>query len=160
MLSFLFWNLHRRFLADHLATLARQHDLDFVILAECEMPIQLLLDKLTSRGLTYHEIVGLPKSLAAVTRFETKCLKPQYDNPNLRVSIRKFAHPDHQEILIAIAHLPSQLYSSRASSDLECVTLSHIIRQQEDKAGHTRTVLVGDLNVNPFSDAGCRTLRP
>jgi hypothetical protein len=33
---------------------------------------------------------------------------------------------------------------------MQCVTLSHIIREQEGKAGHSRTVLIGDLNVNPF----------
>jgi len=33
---------------------------------------------------------------------------------------------------------------------LECTNLSNAIVEEERKAGHSRTILVGDLNMNPF----------
>jgi hypothetical protein len=152
MLNFLFWNLNRRTLADHLVSLTVHHDLDFVFLAECTIPPRLLVDRLSTRGKTYFEVAGLPGALGGISRFGAEQLKPQFDSPNLRLALRKFVHPDHPELLIAIAHLPSQLHSSRASADMECVTLSRIIRDEEGKVGHKRTLLIGDLNVNPFND--------
>jgi hypothetical protein len=152
MLNFLFWNLNRRILINHLVNLIVGHDLDFLFLAECHVPIGSLIERLSARGKSYYEVSGLPETLGGISRFGPEHLRRQFDSPNLRLSVRRLVHPEHLEILIVVAHLPSQLYNSRASMDMECVALSRIIRDEEGKAGHNRTLLVGDLNVNPFND--------
>jgi hypothetical protein len=58
--------------------------------------------------------------------------------------------PGQQELLIVIAHLPSGLFFGPDSRSLECVELAHLVVEEERRAGHDRTLLVGDLNLNPF----------
>ena len=47
-------------------------------------------------------------------------------------------------------HLPSKLYWNESSQALESTELARLIVEQEAAAGHARTLLVGDLNMNPF----------
>ena len=42
------------------------------------------------------------------------------------------------------------MYWSSESQAFECAELARIIAFEEDRAGHQRTVLVGDFNMNPF----------
>ena len=58
--------------------------------------------------------------------------------------------PAREEVLIAAAHLPSKFYFSESSQEFECVSFARQIDMQEQTAGHRRTIVVGDLNVNPF----------
>jgi hypothetical protein len=46
--------------------------------------------------------------------------------------------------------MPSKLYWSEHSQALECTVLAQTIQEHESQAGHRRTILVGDLNMNPF----------
>ncbi len=54
------------------------------------------------------------------------------------------------EILLAAVHFPSKHDWSEDSQSLECTMLAEDIRRVEESAGHQQTVLVGDLNMNPF----------
>jgi hypothetical protein len=58
--------------------------------------------------------------------------------------------PASEEVLIAAIHLPSKLYWSEDSLHEASCEISRAIRDEEQKAGHSRTILVGDLNMNPF----------
>lgn len=52
--------------------------------------------------------------------------------------------------MLAAVHLPSKLFWSDESQSFECVELARRIIAEEDRAGHQRTVVVGDLNMNQF----------
>ena len=54
------------------------------------------------------------------------------------------------DVLLAVTHLPSKLYWSSESQSQSCTQLAREIRRCEAESGHTRTILVGDLNMNPF----------
>jgi endonuclease/exonuclease/phosphatase family metal-dependent hydrolase len=45
---------------------------------------------------------------------------------------------------------PSKLYWSDDDQFAECIELAKFIRQIEKDLGHSRTILVGDFNMNPF----------
>jgi hypothetical protein len=47
-------------------------------------------------------------------------------------------------------HFPSKLRWEKEDQAMECTSLSNRIAREEDAVGHRRTVLVGDLNMNPF----------
>ena len=70
-----------------------------------------------------------------------------------RISIRTIELPDRDPVLLAAVHLPSKLHQSGDSQALECKELARQIELEEQKAGHRRTILVGDFNVNPFEAA-------
>jgi hypothetical protein len=49
-----------------------------------------------------------------------------------------------------MANFPSKLYWSKDSQAQECVNLARQISDVEKREGHSMTLLVGDLNMNPF----------
>lgn len=56
------------------------------------------------------------------------------------------ARPDHR----AAAHLPSKRFLTLHDQIVECTRLSEDIRNVEAELGHSRSILAGDLNMNPF----------
>ena len=150
MLRFLFWNLGRRPLRQLVADVARIHSIDILILAECDISPAALLQAMNQGSSEYQLTRGLCESIRVVTKFHAGFLRPVYESK--RISIRKLNLPGQQELLLAMAHLPSGLYFGTESRSLECVELAYAIREEERRAGHRRTVLVGDLNLNPFDE--------
>ena len=90
------------------------------------------------------------EALHVFTRFSSDYIRPIYETD--RLSIRHLNLPGLIDILLAVVHFPSKLHWDEASQAMECVELSSSIRSTERQVGHTRTVLVGDLNMNPFED--------
>lgn len=73
-----------------------------------------------------------------------------------RLTIRSVKLPGVMPLLLVAAHLPSRRHWSAESISAACNILAGDIRQSETDAGHCNTLLVGDLNLNPF-DAGLVT---
>lgn len=146
---FLFWNINRKPLADTVADLADADRIDIVILVECDTdPAALLRGLNRSPQSGFHFSAGLSKAVRIFTRFSRDFLRPTFESD--RVSIRRLALPARSDLLLAVAHLPSKLHWSEDSQAFECTELARQIIGEEDRAGHRRTVLVGDLNMNPF----------
>ena len=152
MTSFLFWNINRKDLQRSIASLARQYDIDVLMLAECEIEVGILLRELNEEGrFGYHYSPGIVcEKIKVFTRFPREFIMP-VDEAD-RLTIRHLRPPESTDILLAIIHSPSKLHWSKSSQAAECTVLSDSIKEAEDRIGHTRTVLVGDLNMNPFED--------
>lgn len=147
---FLFWNINRKPLATLVANLAEIHEIDVVVLAECDTDPATMLQTLNrppGSGFHYPN-AGLCRKITVFTRFSREFLEPVWESE--RVSIRKLTLPARTPVLLAAAHLPSKLYWSGESQGIECQELARQIVAEEQKAGHQRTILVGDLNMNPF----------
>jgi len=56
-------------------------------------------------------------------------------------------------LLIVAVHLPSKLHAGDNDQELRIRQLREDITAQEARSGHQNTVVIGDLNVNPFEDA-------
>jgi hypothetical protein len=151
MVTFLFWNIHKRPLQELIAALANDHQVDVIMLAECRLPEQVLMQTLNTGKAQYHFAHGVCGAVRVFTRFDSRFLAPRYEGE--RVSLRRLTLPSCVEVLLAIVHLPSKFYFSEDTVALECAALSMRIREQEAALGHSRTVVVGDFNMNPF-DAG------
>lgn len=148
MITFLFWNMNRKGLEGPLGILAKAHRIDVIILAECPSSPTIVLKVLNSVSPGFHFPWSLCERIKVFTRFKSRFLRA--DREDERVSIRQLRLPGRQEILIAMAHLPSKLHFDDDSQIFGCIDFADAIREQENKAGHTRTLVVGDLNVNPF----------
>ena len=145
---FLFWNLNRGGLPRSVAHLARQENADILILAECAMPLADLLWELNGELPHYQLAPGNCGHLVFFTRFHPQFLTPIIESH--RVSIRRLWLPAVRHILIAAAHLPSKRDYSDDSQIFESIHLAQLIDQAEHQEGHHRTILIGDLNMNPF----------
>lgn len=151
MITFLFWNLNKKSLEGRVARLAEKHEVDIVILAECSIPPQSMIDALHQRtGRRFNLPFSACEKIVIYTGFPKGFLKAKREGE--RFTIRKLALPGLDDVLIVATHFPSKLFWSKESQAQECVKLSEEIRLAERRVGHSRTILVGDLNMNPFED--------
>ena len=148
MPRFLFWNINKREIPGFVGNLAREEDVDVLILAECAMRPERVLEQLNAERADYQYAWGVCDHLTFFVRFDSRFITPLFESG--RASIRRLTLPARQPIVVAAAHLPSKLSYSDESLFLESVQLSRMIDDVESREGHHRTVLLGDLNMNPF----------
>ena len=149
MTSFLFWNLNGKPLESLVANLARRHEVDVIMLAECETAPARLLRELNRLRTEYHYVPQIGCSrIQLFTRFPGESVPPVWEED--RLSLRHLKLPGLTDILLAVVHFPGKLHFKTESQAFECAELARVIRDQETRLGHSRTVLVGDLNMNPF----------
>src|SRR5712671_2585966 len=145
MPSFMFWNVARKSLPDLIVSLAFANDVDILVLAECQLDPNDLLRALNFKSAVYEYAPGLCESLLFFTRFDSQFLALMHETP--RVSIRRLQLPARKELILVGAHLPSKMHFSDESQIFQCTELAVLIETEETRAGHKRTVLLGDLNV-------------
>jgi len=151
VIKFLFWNLNGKPLEATVGSLARMHDIDVLMLAECAVaPARMLrvLNDETDRP--FHLTFSLLKSIAVYTRFSRRFVRTLGDDEAVRLTSRRFVLPARLDILLVVVHLPSKLRWKESSQSVFCPVVTEWIRQLEDEVGHTRTVIAGDFNMNPF----------
>jgi hypothetical protein len=151
--NFLFWNISGKDLATSAAELARTHDTDLLILAESRTTPARILRALNRgpelRWAFAPTPLPLKNGLQMYVRGASSFVIPKFDLP--RVSIRQVQFPASAPITLAIAHLQSPMYLSEDDRASAAAQIVSVIRQIEVEVGHTRTVVVGDLNMDPFS---------
>lgn len=151
MVVFLFWNLNRKPLAGLLTQLVMQYQVDVLILAEYAMTPGVLLRSLSESNVPYHYVPRKDcKKIEIFTRFPSQFMAPLYEDE--RLTIQNIKLLGAKDILVAAVHFPSKLHWDDASQAMECVNLAKKISSAEKEVGHSRTILVGDLNMNPFED--------
>lgn len=149
--TFLFWNIHRRRTPDLVAALAHEHDVHVLMLAESRIPEAGLLTALNrGRESQYYPDTSPTPSprLRVYFRYLPRYLQALRDSK--WVAIRRFQPPAVKEMLLVIVHLPSKLWGQETDQPVFCEQLAEMIKGVESEVGHSRTVVVGDLNMNPF----------
>ena len=152
MVSFLFWNLNRKPLQEIVANLVFSYEVDVLMLVECAIAPGILMTTLNQRCREeYYYAPGIGcKKVEIFTRYPTQLIQPIYEEN--RLTIRHLKLPGATDILLAVAHFPGKLHWSDSSQAFESIELANSIRLAEKEARHSRTLLVGDLNMNPFED--------
>jgi endonuclease/exonuclease/phosphatase family metal-dependent hydrolase len=146
---FLFWNIQGKALPQLIADSAQEHAVDIIVLAESTGSAEMLLTALNRDRSTFELCPGiLCDSITIFANFQSSFMVTKSESA--RVSIRHLSLPARQDILLAAAHLPSKLHFSDDSLIFECTNLARMIADEERTVGHKRTILLGDLNVNPF----------
>jgi hypothetical protein len=150
MTTFLFWNLKNKPLKDVIASIALNYDIDILIFVEYSIEnsdLLMILNKNNMGEYFYAPGIGCNK-IHIFARFNDNFIKPIYETDNL--TIRHLVLPGLINILIAITHFPSKLFWDEDSQSIECIDLANSIKEAEMEVGHSRTILVGDFNMNPF----------
>lgn len=152
MVTFMFWNLNLQPLHKVLARLLEAKSVNVLILAESPYePSELVQYVRDISGLTYHfaESFGC-RRVHIFTTFPDEVFSPRHEKNTF--TIRTLSLPDKVPVILAATHFPSKLHWGPESQSVECQRLGEWIRRVEDEQGHKNTVLVGDLNMNPFED--------
>jgi len=151
-LTFLFWNVDGNDRAKLVCDLVTEHAVDVVVLAEPSSEDELL-ETLRERADSAFEI---PESdthrLQIFARGSNLSLREVYGTTNGRMTIRTLRCFDEDFLFVAM-HIPSRASGwTEADQTAEVTQLCGALRSEEQRRGHDRTLLVGDLNMNPFDN--------
>jgi hypothetical protein len=132
-----------------IATFAREADADILVLAENTTPAADLLRALNAGVLRrYFPDDGFSNRLSIFTRFRAGPMTLVRDSPG--VAIRHYSLPLGESLLLVAVHLPSKLRRKTEEQILASTRIAGFVRKAEDQVQHSRTVVMGDLNMNPF----------
>ena len=134
--------------------LCREHDVDILLLAEAEAASPTLAADINgAAGLTrtLWELPRLGSRIRAFTRYAPGFIRPAFDDGH--VKMLHLSPPIGVPLLIVAAHLPSKLRAGDEDQAYRIRRLRSDIEDQEGRSGHQNTLVIGDLNVNPFEDA-------
>lgn len=148
--TFLFWNIFKRPLQDRIARIAAVHDVDVIILAECDIALQALLTTLNANAARPY---ALPFSIGEKLRIFTRLSVPMIDvfnDPIGGLTIRHIRLSPPPDVLLAAVHLPSRVNWDMDDQTLEMPVLASELVRAENNIGTQRTILIGDFNMNPF----------
>lgn len=135
------------------ARLSKHHDFDVVILAECGGDTTKLISSLNeTKSGDYSFPFALNNNIHIFTRLPEGSITELADDNLRRVSMRRLIIASAPELLLVAVHLRSRVNWSASDQSQECPRLAREIALAEDRYGHRRTIVVGDLNMNPFDD--------
>jgi hypothetical protein len=149
MITFLFWNTCGNAPAKTIASIARAYDVDMLLLAECSLSIAEMLDALNQKEkLAFHASPSLCERITIYSRYSHQYIQAVDESDYY--TVRHIRLPARQDFLLAVVHLRSKWHQDRDSQTLESADLADDIRATEKRAGTQKSLLVGDLNMNPF----------
>jgi hypothetical protein len=150
----LFWNVGRAELGALVAEAAHQEGADLVCLAESQEPVASLSVALNT-GQRQPYLVprrGVPadlrRGLRLFVRLPTDSVEPLHDDHG--IVVRRVSPPIGFDYTFIGLHMRSKLFQDPADQPFAAVRLRKLIDDMEARAGHRRTVIVGDFNMDPF----------
>ena len=147
-----FWNINNKDLSNSLVDLVNENEIDILILAESKE--DCVLDFISKQmkinpSRQFNHINNSKIDLLAI-----------YDNNVIQTNSSLFPSPRWDAYYIDIptvikfnlivVHFHSKVNWSEDSLALECVNLSRDIALVEKSTGDTRTIVIGDFNMNPY----------
>jgi len=152
MAVFMFWNLAGNPIQDLVSAACREHQVDVLIVAEAENIDRAdFLRCLNSGGeVGFSEFDPVPSTVRFFIRYPIESFQAVFDDG--RVSIRNLRPPLGPSLLIAGAHLPSKLHREQQDQSYTVRMLRANINEAEQKVRHSNSIVIGDLNMNPFEE--------
>jgi hypothetical protein len=149
MINLLFWNINRKNLTDEIKALCDCYDVDVLVLAENKLrDVDILMNLNKGDGRTFISPFNPSDRISFFTRYPERFLELVHDDH--WGSIRKLTHPIGIEVLLVAVHIRSKLHHSDQDQAFIAVRIAEEIHKRELEQGHTRTVVIGDFNMNPF----------
>jgi len=149
--SFLFWNVNGRSLEQRIARMVQANDVDVLMLAECDSQPRDVLEALnTSAERRYCFPFSESERIRIFTRFPESSLIDLFNSPLDRLTIRRLRVDRRIDVLLCVLHFQSRLNWRHEDQTLEATVIARDIAAAEDRVFHRRTILVGDMNMNPF----------
>ena len=152
MLSFLFWNVHRKPLTEFVGELVRRHSVDVLLLVEYPDSNESLLMSLQLFG--DFSPIETPGQLRCFTILDPLCFVPQ--RPPVvdeRSAYWAVSPPGLPSFNLGIVHGQGIRYRSQDYRTRSLGLVAKNVEFVEMLEGHQRSALFGDFNANPFDKA-------
>jgi hypothetical protein len=137
--------------ADKSAVVARvvqEYGVDVLVLVECRLPAGTLLETLQSIDPKFDLPAKPHPRFKFFTRFPGHQLEPW--NSDGRLAVRRLQFDGYQDILMAAFHYLDRRNNRPSKQHQKLKTYKRTLLEAEQRAGHDRTILFGDLNMNPY----------
>lgn len=149
MIKFLFWNIHKSPLDKLIIELVKEKNIDVIILVESEIDASTFLKLINVEKIGVFQLSANVRCTKIQVFSRGVVIRTVYDEK--RTVIKTIDSYKNESILLACTHFISKNNYDNESQTLESTVLADAISNTEDREGHTRTILVGDLNMNPFA---------
>jgi hypothetical protein len=149
MATVLFWNINQKDLLEDIVFLCQDYDVDILILAESKLSDVNVLESLNcgTNGL-YISPFNPSSRLSFFFRYSPEVIRLVADDGG--VAIRELSPPLGDSFLLVGLHLPSKRHLSDSEQMFHAVRVAQAIQEAETRVGHSRTLAIGDFNMNPF----------
>ncbi len=148
-MNILFWNTGNREPLGEIVRLVRDLRVDVLILAECPLSPVRIVEKLNSGARAeFHLPLNQSDRFTFVVALPPRNFTPVYDSAG--VSAWHAKPPIGQDVLVVALHLPSKLHLEEEEQGHLAPRISQLIGRLEKQIGHSRTIVIGDFNMNPF----------
>lgn len=147
-----FWNLNKKDLGGELRDLVRACGLHLLILAECSLSDDEVLDAVnTGSGPDFVKdpFNGFSRIRFFYTKLELRAFSDDEEEGS-HVAIRRVRLPQGGDVTLVAVHLRSKRESDVADQTVQAQRLRKKIEEAEAAAEHDRTLVLGDFNMNPF----------
>lgn len=168
MLNLLFWNLNKKSLAESVGLLAEEREADIVVLAEMPDNTEEILTRLRQYNSDFMvNEPRLPPSTETATA-SARTLKRRvilyHRSSSAQVqrlhdakfwTIYQLSLPDRESLILVAVHLPAKSNPGYIGSTNRLPLFQRLcqdILKEERASGTDRTIVVGDLNQNPFDN--------
>lgn len=152
-ITFLFWNIFKRPLEARVARMAAAHSVDVVMLAECDVnrdQVVQALNREVGSSYTFPADPAPNLKIKVFTRLPSGSLAALFNDPLGRLTVYRLRTGNSPDVLLHVVHLISK-FGTRDADQLAAVfPLLESINLEEAAAGSDRSVVVGDFNMNPF----------
>jgi hypothetical protein len=155
MFCAVFWNIGGKRPRDGIVrlitALQREEDADVIALAECsEGVIGSTLRVLNPLGSTEWELIPTNSRVRLLLRGAR--MRAVEVHSHEYYSLCEIRRPRYAKLLLAMTHMVSRVHKEFDDVDEELGAFAEVIRNTEDELGHANTILLGDLNANPFAN--------
>ncbi|MGV3723022.1 MAG: endonuclease/exonuclease/phosphatase family protein [Actinomycetota bacterium] len=149
----MFWNLQKKDLRQRIARIVERDAVDALLLAESLIDDGDLVEALNRTGHAPFSVHHTSSSkVKFYSRWPSHLISQAFSDPIGSLTIWRLHIGPPPGVLLASVHFPSKVGWSAQSQSQQAVMLADDVRRAEQDAGHRRTVLVGDMNMNPFDD--------
>lgn len=159
-MTFLYWNIHKnQNLFPLIQKLMIERDVDILMIAEYPLvsPLELLykINELNDKYEYIKPIISNEK-VKIYSKNDVKSLDNWEDEVGISAK-RLYSTVLKQYVTLIVCHLPSKVNNSDSNLSELSEDIKEFIDRVEDKAQHQRTIVCGDLNMNPFDEGLIKT---
>jgi exonuclease III len=151
MITFLLWNIRKQPIQKTISKIALENKADIVLLLESDLHPTILLRELNPVGTAIYEYSPSPvcEKVQIYSRIPSQYLIPFDEDERTTSRLLKLSHI---EFLLIVFHGVSKTNFDEDSQSWEMGNLARFISSAENRAGHKKTILAGDLNMQPFEN--------
>lgn len=149
MTRILFWNINQSTNEDLISELCQEKNIDLLVLAENRHQDTVLLPALFNASKRAFKNIG-----ELTNRCSFYSALPNSSVVKIRdvnwLTIKHVTPPSGKSFLFVAIHFASKMHKDSSSQAMRTTRIREYIDQAELEAGHSRTLVIGDFNQNPY----------